>query len=129
MNAYKSLEAYRAAKVAATDAKKAANAVIATEGSHELPEHCDREAILKMFAQLARSNKNSRAIVDGLDGAKIYADAEAKRSEKREAKRKAEAEAFEAALNERINALLDAELSDAIAATTSAQSDNVEATA
>lgn len=123
------LNDYITTKTAAADARKSANAAIAIEGNHDLPKSCDRESIHKAFVSLAKSNKKTVAIVDGINGAVIFAEAEAKRQEKRDAKRAAEAAAFEATLNERINALLDAELADAIAATAAATTDNVAATA
>ena len=103
---YKSLESYRAAKLAAAAAKKEANTAIAIEGTHKLPKHCDHDAIRATFTILARSNKNARAILEDLDGAAIYAEAEAARAEKRKAKAEAEAEALENAINSRLDAIL-----------------------
>lgn len=136
---YSTLNHYIAMKLAASTARKSANTAIATEGSHELPEACDREAIHKAFTSLARSNKNARAIVDGLDGATIYAEAEAKRAEKRALKMKAEAEALENAINSRLDAImaddarralliLEAQAAAELAAQ-AAQSDDAAATA
>ena len=103
---YQKLEDYRKAKIAAADAKKAANEVIAIEGTHVLPEHCDHDAIRATFTSLAKANKNAKAILEDLDGAAIYAEAEAARIEKRKAKAEAEAEALENAINSRLNAIL-----------------------
>lgn len=103
---YNVLNDYIATKVAASSARKAANAAIAVEGSHVLPAHCDKKAIHKAFTQLARANKNARAIVDGLDGAAIFAEAEAARIEKRKAKMIAEAEALENAINSRLDEIM-----------------------
>lgn len=100
------LETYISTKTAAAAARKAANSAIATEGTHELPKACDKQAIHKAFTQLARSNKKSVAIVDGLDGAAIFADAEAARIEKRKAKMIAEAEALENAIHARLDAIM-----------------------
>lgn len=100
------LENYIATKTAAAAARKAANTAIATEGNHTLPEHCDKEAIRKAFTSLARSNKKAIAIVDGLDGAKLYAEAEAARIEKRKAKMKAEHDALETAINARLDEIM-----------------------
>ena len=100
------LNDYIATKLAAATAKREANAAISTEGEHALPEHCDKEAILNAFTQLAKANKNARAIVDGIDGAQVYAEAEAKRAEKRVEKMKAESEALETAINARLDAIL-----------------------
>lgn len=103
---YNILNDYLNTKLAAAAARKSANAAIATEGSHELPEACDREVIHKAFTSLARSNKNARAIVDGLDGAAIFAEAEAKRAEKRALKLQAEHEALENAINARLDQIM-----------------------
>ena len=103
---YNILNDYIAAKTAAANARKTANAAISTEGNHVLPEACDREAIHKAFISLARSNKRAVAIVDGLDGAAIFAEAEAARAEKRAAKMKAEYEALENAINSRLDAIM-----------------------
>ena len=100
------LNDYVTAKTAASNAPKAANTAIATDGNHVLPEACDREAIHKAFTSLARANKNARAVVDGLDGAAIYAEAEAKRAEKRALKMKAEHDALENAINARLDEIL-----------------------
>lgn len=103
---YTKLEAYRKAKIDAANAKDDANAVIATEGTHTLPEHCDKAAIEKVFAQLARANKNAKAILGDLDGAKIYADAEKTRQDKRDEKARKAAEALENAINARLDAIM-----------------------
>lgn len=100
------LNDYITTKTAAADARKAANTAIATEGDYTLPEACDREAILKAFVSLAKSNKKAVAIVDGLDGAAIFAEAEAKRVEKRAAKMQAEHEALENAINSRLDEIM-----------------------
>lgn len=100
------LNDYLVTKLAAAAARKTANSAIATDGNHELPEACDKQAIHKAFVSLARANKNARAIVDGLDGATIYAEAEAARIEKRKAKMSAEAEALENAINSRLDAIM-----------------------
>ena len=100
------LNDYIATKTAAADARKAANVAIATEGNHELPKHCDREAIHKTFIQLAKSNKKAIAIVDGLDGAAIFAEAEAKRQKARDDKREAETAAFNAAIHAHLDAIM-----------------------
>ena len=133
---HNALETYIATKIAAATAKREANAAIATEGSHVLPEACDRDAIHNAFTSLARSNKRAVAIVDGLDGATIYAEAEAARAEKRAAKMKAEHDALENAINARLDAImaddtrralliLEAQAAEELAAQ-AAQSDNVE---
>lgn len=133
------LKDYIATKTAAATARKAANTAIATDGSHELPEACDREAIHKAFTQLARANKNAKAIVDGFSGAAIFAEAEAARIEKRAAKMKAEHDALENAINSRLDEImsddrrrelliLEAQAAAEVAAFAS-QSDNVAATA
>ena len=133
------LNDYIATKTAAAAARKSANAAIAIDGNHELPKHCDREAIHKAFVSLARANKNAVASVDGIDGAKIYADAETARAEKRAAKMKAEHEAIENAINSRLDAImaddarrallvLEAQAAAEIAAE-AATADNVEAVA
>lgn len=100
------LNDYIATKTAAAAARKEANNAIATEGNHELPEACDREAIHKAFTSLARSNKNAKAVVDGLNGAAIFAEAEAKRAENRAMKMKAEHDALENAINSRLDAIM-----------------------
>lgn len=100
------LENYIATKTAANAARKAANAAIATDGSHVLPEACDKQAIHKAFTSLARANKKAVAIVDGIDGAQVYAEAEAARIEKRKAKMQAEHEALENAINSRLDAIM-----------------------
>ena len=100
------LNDYIATKTAAANAKKAANTAIATDGNHVLPEACDKAAIHKAFTSLARSNKKAVAIVDGLNGAAIFAEAEAKRAENRAAKMKAEHEALENAINSRLDEIL-----------------------
>lgn len=133
------LENYIATKTAAAAARKAANTAIATEGNHTLPEHCDKDAIVKAFVSLARSNKKAVAVVDGIDGAQVYAYAEAKRIEKRAAKMKAEHDALETAINARLDEImaddqrrelliLEAQAAAEVAAA-AAQSGNVEATA
>lgn len=106
MQAYKTLDEYRKAKIAVTETKKAANEVIAAEGRHNLPKHCDREAIRATFTSLAKTNKNARAILEDLNGAAIFAEAEAKRVEKRAAKMKAEHDALENAINSRLDEIL-----------------------
>ena len=136
---YSTLSDYIATKTAAAAARKAANTAIATDGSHVLPESCDREAIHKAFTSLARANKNACAIVDGLDGAAIFEEAEAKRAENRALKMKAEHDALENAINSRLDeiladdqrrALLIAEAQAAAEmAAQSAQSDDSEAVA
>lgn len=100
------LENYIATKTAAAAARKAANTAIATEGTHVLPEACDKDAIAKAFVQLAKANKNARAIVDGIDGAQVFAEAEARRAEKRAAKMKAEHDALEDAINARLDEIM-----------------------
>lgn len=100
------LNGYIATKTAAAAARKAANTAIATEGEYVLPEACDKQAILLAFISLARSNKKAIAIVDGLDGAKLYAEAEAKRAEKRARKIKAEHDALENTINARLDAIM-----------------------
>jgi hypothetical protein len=136
MQAYNSLEAYRAAKLAATDAKKAANDVIATEVTVTLPEHCDKKAIRKVFTQLAKANKRAVAVLEDLDGAAIFAEAETARIEKRKAKMIAESEALENAINARLDAIMaddhrrallimEAQAAEELAAQ-AAQSGNVE---
>ena len=133
---YNILNDYVTAKLAAATARKNANTAIATEGNHELPKACDKAAIHKAFTSLARSNKNARAVVDGLDGAAIFAEAEAKRAEKRAAKMKAEHDALENAINSRLDEILaddsrralliaEAQTAEELAAQ-AAQSDNVE---
>lgn len=130
------LNDYIATKTAAAAARKTANSAIAAEGSHVLPEACDREVIHKAFTSLARSNKKAVAIVDGLDGSTIYAEAEAARIEKRKAKMIAEAEALENAINSRLDEILsddkrramlimEAQAASELAAQ-AAQSDDVE---
>jgi hypothetical protein len=106
MQAYNSLEAYRAAKLATTTAKREANAVISAEGTHTLPEHCDKKAIRKVFTQLSKANPKAKAILEDLDGAAIFAEAETARIEKRKAKMIAEAEALENAVNSRLDAIM-----------------------
>jgi hypothetical protein len=133
------LNDYIATKTAAAAARKSANTAIATEGSHVLPEACDREVIHKAFASLARSNKKAIAVVDGIDGAQVYAAAEAARAEKRALKMEAEAEALENAINSRLDEILsddkrralliaEAEAAAEVAAL-AAQSGDVEAAA
>ena len=100
------LENYIATKTAASNARKAANTAIATDGNHVLPEACDKAAIHKAFTSLARSNKKAVAIVDGIDGAAIFAEAEAKRAENRALKMKAEHDALENAINSRLDEIL-----------------------
>ena len=100
------LNDYIATKTAAAAARKSANAAIATEGEHVLPEACDKQAIHKAFISLAKANKKAAAIVDGIDGAKIYSEAEAARAEKRAAKMKAEHDALENAINARLDAIM-----------------------
>lgn len=100
------LNHYVETKIAASNARKVANTAIATEGNHELPEACDKQTIHKAFTSLARSNKKAAAVVDGLNGATIYAEAEAARAEKRAAKMKAEHEALENAINSRLDEIL-----------------------
>lgn len=132
------LENYLATKTAASNARKTANSAIATAGSHVLPEACDKAAIHKAFTSLARANKNAKAIVDGIDGAAVYAEAETARAEKRAAKMKAEHDALENAINSRLDAImaddtrralliLEAQAAAEMAAQ-SAQSDDAEAT-
>lgn len=103
---YNILNDYVETKIAAAAARKAANTAIATDGSHVLPEACDKAAIHKAFTSLARSNKHAVAIVDGIDGAQVYADAEAKRAEKRALKMQAGHEALENAINSRLDEIL-----------------------
>lgn len=103
---YALLTDYITKKTAAATARKAADTAIATDGAHALPEACDREAIHKAFRQLARSNKRARAVLDGIDGAQVYADAEKKRAEKRALKLKAEHDALENAINSRLDAIM-----------------------
>lgn len=103
---YNILNDYLNTKLAAAAARKAANTTIAADGVHTLPEACDKAAIHKAFTSLARANKHAKAVVDGLDGAKIYADAEAKRAEKRALKMQAEHEALENAINSRLDEIL-----------------------
>lgn len=133
------LNDYIATKTAAAAARKEANNAIATEGNHELPEACDREAIHKAFTSLARSNKNAKAVVDGLNGAAIFAEAEAKRAENRALKMQAEHDALENAINSRLDDILaddsrralliaEAQAAEELAAQ-SAQSDDSEAVA
>lgn len=142
MQAYNSLEAYRAAKVAAADAKRDATAVIAAEGTHTLPEHCDKAAIRKVFTQLSKANPKARAILDDLDGAKLFADAEAERQKKRDEKARKAAESLKHAIDRHIDkiihddkrrALLMLEVNAAeelsMLAAQAAQSGNVEAVA
>ena len=100
------LNDYIAKKTAAATARKTANSAIAMEGTHELPKACDKYTIHKAFISLARSNKNARAILDGLDGAKIYAAAEAKRAEKRATRMQKERERLEDAINARMDEIL-----------------------
>lgn len=100
------LNNYIATKTDAAAARKAANAAIATEGTHTLPEHCDKDTIVKAFVQLAKSNKNAKAILDGIDGAQVFALAEANRAEKRARKMKAEHNALENAINARLDAIM-----------------------
>lgn len=133
------LNDYIATKTAAAAARKVANYAITLEGDHVLPEACDHEAIHKAFTSLARANKNAKAVVDGIDGAQVYADAEAKRAENRALKMKAEHDALENAINSRLDeiladdqrrALLIAEAQAAAEmAAQSAQSDDSEAVA
>ena len=133
------LNDYITTKTAAAAARKAANTAIATDGSHVLPEACDHEAIHKAFTSLARANKNARAVLDGLDGAAIFEEAEAKRAGNRARKMKAEHDALENAINSRLDeiladdsrrALLIAEAQAAAEmAAQSAQSDDSEAVA
>ena len=133
------LNDYVSTKLAAATARKAANTAIAIDGNHELPEACDRESIHKAFVSLARSNKNARAVLDDLDGAQVYAAAEAARAEKRALKMKAEAEALENAINSRLDEILsddkrrallimEAQAASELAAQ-AAQSDDVAVTA
>ncbi len=103
---YNTLNDYIATKTAAAAARKAANIAIAIDGNHELPEACDKKAIHKAFVSLAKSNKNARAVLDDLDGAQIYAAAEAARVEKRALKMKAEHEWLEDAINARLDEIL-----------------------
>jgi hypothetical protein len=103
---YNVLYDYIATKTAAANARKPANAAIATAGTHDLPEACDKQAIHKAFTSLARANKKAVAIVDGLDGAAIFAEAETARIEKRKAKMIAEAEALENAINSRLDEIM-----------------------
>ena len=100
------LNDYVTAKLAASNARKSANAAIAIDGVYTLPEACDREAIHKAFISLARSNKKAIAVVDGIDGAAIFFGAEQARAEKRVAKMKAEHDALENAINARLDAIL-----------------------
>lgn len=100
------LSDYIKTKTDAAAARKSANDAIATAGTHTLPEACDKQAIRKAFTSLARSNKKAVAILDNLDGAKIFADAEKERAEKRAAKMKAEHEALENAINARLDAIM-----------------------
>lgn len=100
------LSDYIKTKTDAAAARKSANAAIAMEGVYTLPEHCDKDAIAKAFVQLAKSNKNAKAILDGIDGAQVFALAEAKRAEKRAAKLKAEHEALENAINSRLDEIM-----------------------
>lgn len=106
MSAYKTLDEYRKAKTAAANARKAANDVISTKGKHKLPKHCDKEAIRATFISLAKTNKTAKAILEDLDGAKLYAEAEAKRAEKRALKMKAEHDALETAINARLDEIM-----------------------
>lgn len=132
------LENYLATKIAAAAARKTANSAIATAGSHVLPDACDKQAIHEALTSLARSNKKAVAIVDGIDCAAIFAEAETARAEKRAAKMKAEHDALENAINSRLDAImaddtrralliLEAQAAAEMAAQ-SAQSDDAEAT-
>ena len=103
---YNILNDYVTAKLAASNARKAANTAIATDGNHVLPEACDKAAIHKAFTSLARANKNAKAVLDDLNGAAIFAEAEAKRAENRAAKMKAEHDALENAINSRLDEIL-----------------------
>lgn len=135
---YNVLNDYVTAKTAASNARKAANVAIATDNIYTLPDACDKQAIRKAFVSLARANKHARVIVDGLDGAAIFAEAETARAEKRAAKMKAEHDALENAINSRLDAImaddtrralliLEAQAAAEMAAQ-SAQSDDAEAT-
>lgn len=97
---------YIATKTAAATAKREANTAIATDGNHVLPEACDKQAIHKAFTQLARANKNAKAILGDLDGAAIFAEAEQARQEKRDEKARKAAEALENAINARLDAIM-----------------------
>lgn len=103
---YNILNDYLNTKLAAAAARKSANAAIATDGTHTLPEACDKAAIHEAFTSLARANKQAKAVVDGLNGAAIFAEAEAKRAEKRALKMQAEHEALENAINSRLDEIL-----------------------
>lgn len=103
---YTILNDYVTAKLATATARKAANTAIATDGNHVLPEACDKAAIHKAFTSLARANKNAKAVLDDLNGAAIFAEAEAKRAEKRTAKMKVEHDALENAINSRLDEIL-----------------------
>lgn len=100
------LNDYITTKTAAAAARKSANAAIAIDGNHELPEACDKAAIHKAFTSLAKANKKAIAILDGLDGAAIFAEAEAKRKKARDDKREAEAAAFNAAIHAHLDAIM-----------------------
>lgn len=103
---YNILNDYLNTKLAAAAARKSANAAISTDGTHTLPEACDKAAIHEAFTSLARANKQAKAVVDGLNGAAIFAEAEAKRAEKRALKMQAEHEALENAINSRLDEIL-----------------------